>query len=263
MSSHKRLYVDESGDHGYKQLDSPDKRYLGLVGCWFDLQSYRENFQARFEALKQKYFPHDPDEPVVLHRKELLNKDGIFRVLLDPDKEASFNEELLSLIQESQFTVIAVVIDKRAHRDRYGEAAWHPYHYCLMAILERYCGYLNFTNQRGDVLAESRGGTEDHQLKQAYKRIYESGTWYRPGAWFQKVLTSHELKLKPKSKNIAGLQLADIIAHPVKQEILAEKGKIPAQEGAFGRQICSRLKGKYNREVFKGQTWGYGKILLD
>ncbi len=76
------------------------------------------------------------------------------------------------------------------------------------------------------------------------------------------MLTTHELKLKPKSKNIAGLQLADIIAHPVKQEILAEKGRIPAQEGAFGKQLCSCLKAKYNRQIYKGETWGYGKVFL-
>jgi hypothetical protein len=40
------------------------------------------------------------------------------------------------------------------------------------------------------------------------------------------VLTSKEIKLKPKNANIAGTQLADLLAYPLKQEILVENGRI-------------------------------------
>lgn len=257
-----RLYIDESGDHTYAHLDMPERRYLCLVGCFFDLAVYRQGFQPQIEALKNKYFEHDPDEPVVLHRSKLINKKGPFKVLQNTTIEDIFNTELLALVQNASFSIIAVVIDKRAHIERYGDSAWHPYHYCLTALLERYCGYLNFTNQRGDVLAESRGGREDLQLKAEYRHIYETGVYHRSAAWFQKALTSREIKLKPKSKNIAGLQLADIIAHPIKQEILYEKGCIVAVNPGFGSQLCQVLAGKYNRQVYTGEVWGYGKKFL-
>lgn len=154
------------------------------------------------------------------------------------------------------------MIDKQAHIRRYGDAAWHPYHYCLTTLLERYCGYMNFMNKRGDVLAESRGKTEDLQLKEAYKHIYSAGTNFRSPDWFQKALTSHDVKLKPKWKNVAGLQLADLIAHPVRQSILAEEGIIPAPAGIFGEEICARLMEKYNRQVYEGMIRGYGRIFL-
>lgn len=32
-----RLYIDETGDHTYKNLHEVDKKYLGLIGCVFDL----------------------------------------------------------------------------------------------------------------------------------------------------------------------------------------------------------------------------------
>ena len=35
-----RLYIDESGDHTYKHLDDPDKRYLGVTGVLFDKLRY-------------------------------------------------------------------------------------------------------------------------------------------------------------------------------------------------------------------------------
>lgn len=257
-----RLYVDESGDHSYAHLSTPERRYLCLVGCWFDLGDYQENFQPRLEALKQKYFRHDPDEPVILHRSAIINKKGPFRVLLDPEVEKQFNHDLLTLVREARFTLVAVVIDKQEHLEKYGESAWHPYHYCLTALLERYCGYLGMINKKGDVLAESRGKTADSQLKEAYKRIYGSGVFYHPASWFQQALTSHEIKLKPKFKNIAGLQLADIVAHPVKQQILLEKGCIQQVKAGFGGELCQVLEAKFNKQVYTGRIWGYGKKFL-
>ena len=93
-------------------------------------------------------------------------------------------------------------------------------------LLERYCGFLHFYNAKGDVLAESRGGIEDKQLKVAYKTIYEGGTQFREFTFFQNVLTTKEIKLKPKTANIAGLQISDLVAHPIKHEILIENNRI-------------------------------------
>lgn len=63
------------------------------------------------------------------------------------------------------YRVITVVIDKKLHRDQY--QVWHflPYHYCLAVLLERFVLFLHYGNYRGDVMIESRGGQEDHKLK--------------------------------------------------------------------------------------------------
>ena len=282
-----RLYIDESGDHSYgkkelkrpriefkdrtidyqmghyPELEKEDKRYLGLTGCIIDAEKYRSSFYPRFEELKQKHFPHNPDEPVILHRKDIINKRGPFWRLRDPEKESSFNEDLLSFIKEMDYTVITVVIDKKTHVERYGQSAYHPYHYCLSALLERYCGFLHFYNAKGDVLGESRGGTEDRQLKYAYNRIYESGTQFRRPEFFHSVLTSKEIKLKPKHANIAGIQLADLLAYPLKQEILTEKGRTNViSTGLFGIRICEVVEKKYNRHFYDKRIYGYGKVFL-
>jgi hypothetical protein len=46
--------------------------------------------------------------------------------------------------------------------------------------------------------------------------VFERGVWMTRSEVFQSALTSSELKLKPKSANISGLQLADLLGHPVK-----------------------------------------------
>lgn len=256
-----RLYIDESGDHSYRQVDAPEKRYLGLIGCFFSLEQY-PSFKEGLENLKREHFSYDPDFPLILHRKELVNRRGPFGRLLNPDIEKSFNQDLLNLLERSDFRIIAVVIDKKSHIERYKEAAFHPYHYCLACLLERYCGYLNFMNGVGDVLAESRGGREDKQLKEAFVRIYNGGTLWREANFFQRALTSKEIKLKPKSANIAGLQLADLLAHPIKQDMLVEEKRISDPGDVFGKKIHQAIVQKYNKHLYQGDIQGYGRIFL-
>ena len=258
-----RLYIDESGDHTYEDIKDPARRYLGLTACFVESEVYRTQFYPALEALKQAHFPHSPDEPVILHRKELINRRGPFWRLRDPENERRFNEAILHFLADQVYVLIAAVIDKRAHIERYSGAAYHPYHYCLAALLERYCGFLNRFNAQGDVMAESRGGTEDRQLKAAYRRLYESGTYFRDAAFFQKVLTSKEIKLKPKLANIAGLQVADLLAYPCKQEILAAEGRIEDPGEVFGKEICHCIGPKYNRRYRNGLVRGYGQVFLE
>ncbi len=154
-----RLYIDESGDHAYgkkelgefrikakkdvisipfdhyPQLESPDKRYLALMGCIIEAEKYRTIFHPALESLKQNHFSHNPDEPVILHRKDVINKHGCFWPLRDPRQEKAFNEDLLVFLKNMDYIVITVVIDKKAHIERYQEFAYHPYNYCLVAIL--------------------------------------------------------------------------------------------------------------------------------
>lgn len=253
-----RMYIDESGDHTY----SEGKRYLGLTGVIFESQNYKDIFRPSFEEFKEKHFPHNPDEPVILHRREILDKSGPFWRLRDEEKHKSFDDDFIELLEKSKFKIITVVIDKKAHFDRYKESALHPYHFCLVALLERYCGVLNYYNVRGDVLAESRGGREDMQLKDAYENVYESGTNFRKQDFFQKSLTSKEIKIKPKSANIAGLQLADLLAHPCSIEILYEKKHITNWDGEYEKRVCKSINKKYNKHVHNGKIDGYGKIFI-
>lgn len=235
-----RLYIDESGDHTYQQITSPHRRYLCLTGVIIEAEHYRGSFHPTFETIKQTHFPHDPDEPLILHRSDIINRRGLFRVLLDPDREKAFNNDFLGFVSQETYLVIAVVIDKKSHRDKYGAAAFHPYNYCLTAMLERYAGFLNHLGRKGDVLAESRGATEDRFLKYAYSRAWNTGTFYRSASFFQGALTSKELKLKPKKANIVGTQFADLLAHPIKQSILLEYNRIRATSGPFGKKYVTQ-----------------------
>ena len=75
-------------------------------------------------------------------------------------------------------------------------------------------------------------------------------------------MTSSELKVKPKSADIAGLQLADLIAHPSRREILLDNQLIANTPDIFGDKICAILRANKYMRSRSGQIQGYGKKLL-
>lgn len=253
-----RLYIDESGDHVFNRMEDASHRFLCLLGCWFRGRDLRL-FHQDLERFKQAHIPHNPDEPVILHREDIINRRKAFWRLRDPEAAARFDAALLDVISTAEFRVVAVVIDKLALKQLYPVPA-HPYHLAIGFLLQRYCGYLNHVNRRGDVLAESRGGHEDRLLKDSYSRVYERGVWMNNAEFFQKALTTKQLKLKPKSSNISGLQLADLLSHPLKQALLLERGLIPAPLAPFASRLASAAEMKFNRHLYQGRIEGYGKV---
>lgn len=79
---------------------------------------------------------------------------------------------------------------------------------------------------------------------------------------FQSALTSKELKLKPKSANIAGLQLADLLGHPVKQWTLRHFGHTAEQPAPFAARLMEVIEGKFNRQLYDDRLEGYGVVLF-
>ena len=255
-----RLYIDESGDHVFRHLEKESHRYLCLLGCWFRTHEYRA-FHVALEDFKQRHIPHNPDEPLILHREDIINRRGRFWRLRDPQRAKAFDDELLDLIARTNFKVVAVVIDKKGLREQYPTPA-HPYHLAIGFMLQRYCGYLNHINRQGDAMAESRGGKENRLLMDSYSRHYERGAWMTGSDFFQRALTSRKLKIEQKSANIAGLQLADLLGNPVRKTIVIEKGHAEGVLSAFAERIVRAVDGKFNRHLYDGRVWGYGKVLF-
>lgn len=255
-----RLYIDESGDHVFRKLEDPHHRFLCLLGCWFADNDY-VRFQQELEALKQRHLPHNPDEPLILHREDIVNQRGAFWRFRDWAAREAFDTDLLALIRHGEFRVVAVVIDKKALQDRYPTPA-HPYHLAMGFLLQRYCGYLNHINRRGDVMAESRGKVENGLLMDSYARHHARGAWHMRAEAFQRALTTHELKVKPKTANIAGLQLADLLANPFRRYVLIEQGCLTEPLGPFSEKMVAAALPKLNRHLYDGRIAGYGTVFF-
>jgi len=257
-----RLYLDESGDHVFNMTSEIPHHFLCLLGCWFQNPDYLL-FHEALESLKARHFHHHPDNPVILHREDMINARNAFKILRDENKRKKFDSELLDVVQNAEFKIVAVVIDKAALRVAYGEAAAHPYHLGIGFLLQRYAGYLNRINRMGDVMAEARGGAEDRLLKESYTRIYEHGSWgVTSAAFFQSALSSRQLKLSNKRTNISGVQLADLLAHPTKMWVLSHYGYIKDKPAPFAERLMGIVEHKFNRQLYSNQLDGYGFVLF-
>ena len=130
----------------------------------------------------------------------------------------------------------------------------------MALLLERYCFLLEEKGVVGDAMCESRGGKEDRRLKDSFNRLYRKGTDYVKSERFQNVLTSCQLKVKPKTSNVSGLQLADIVAHPSRREMLLEAGVQQSNNRVLGDSIIDVIQDKYYSRY--GKTHGYGKKMI-
>lgn len=260
LSKKFRLYIDESGTHNYSSFNDIKSRYLSLIGFIINEETYITHLQPKLLELKM-LFANDPDELPIFHREDIVNKRGVFAKLNDEVLKKEFNEIFLYLLKNLDYALCVVVLDKKSHFERYGRSAFHPYHYCANVLLERYVFYLQENGGRGDVLAEARGKQEDHALKAEYKNFYENGTYFCKPALIQQFLTSKEIKIKPKSKMIAGLEFADLLSLATKLDTLNCYGEIPDLTINFCQVVVQNIQGKY-RSSASGQIKGFGKKLI-
>jgi len=256
-----RMYIDEVGNSDLNASKDPNHRFLSLTGVILDLGYVETTVFPDLEDLKRRYFSSHPDDPVVLHRKELVNKKPPFDSLNDPVIETRFNQDLLAILSRLQYRVITAVIDKLEHQQRYETWRFDPYHYCLTVLVERYVLWLKETGQTGDVMAESRGGKEDRRLKASFERVFGKGSDFIKPEVFEAHLTSRQLKVKPKSNNIAGLQLADLIAHPSFRAFQARRNN-QALPDNFGGQIAQILENEKLHRSSQGKIEGWGRKWL-
>ena len=253
-----RLYIDEVGNADLGSSDDPNHRFLSLTGIAVALDHVDKVIHPELEALKRAFFGSHPDDPIIFHRKEMVNALPPFAALADAATRALFDAEMLASLTRWEYAVISVCIDKKRHRETYSTWRYDPYHYCLAMLLERFIFFLDNKNAQGDVLAESRGGKEDRRLKDSFENLWAKGTPYLDAGRIQKRLTSRQLKVKTKANNIAGLQLADMIAHPSRAEILHENRMVDKAPAPFAAKVIAILAGKY----YKSGGKPHGKKML-
>lgn len=258
-----RLYIDEVGNADLKNAPNDDNvRYLSLTGVTTLRSFHDETIQPAFDELKIDLFGHTQDSPVILHRREVIDRTGPFAVLNDEKIRADFDRRTLDLIGKLPYIATTVTIDKAEHVERYG--VWHfdPYHYCMRCLIERFVLWLRRHDWTGDVVAETRYRQVDKKVKASFQRIWRDGTEFISAPIVQERLTSREIKLFPKSQNCAGLQLCDLIAHPSFRAMRRLRNGEPIPDD-FGGKVAAILEDKkLARNPKTGTIYGWGRKWL-
>lgn len=240
MYSNYVVFVDESGDHSLTSIDEQYPVFV-LSFCVFEKKCYSEVLTPAVRNLKFQTFGH---EMVVLHENDIRRRKGIFGTLTQEHRE-KFVEDLSSLIDSCDFTLIAVVIDKKALKAKYFFPT-HPYHLALQFGLER---LMHFLRKKGEhesithVICEARGAAEDEDLELAFRRVCDGDNRSKKTLPFKLVVAN-------KMTNSEGLQLADLTARPVGLSVI-RKGqpnrafdvlKSKFFTGDFGAHVGNGLK---------------------
>lgn len=97
------MYVDEVGNPDLKSSDNPIHRFLSLTGVIINLDYVSQVLHPQMEELKTKYFNSHPDDPVIFHRKELVNAKSPFESLRNQEIKSKFDRELLLLLKNWEY----------------------------------------------------------------------------------------------------------------------------------------------------------------
>ena len=234
------VYLDETGDHSLELIDK-DFPIFAVVFLIVEEAEYLQKIVPAIYQLKMDYFGH---EAVVLHSRDIRKAQGHFGFLTDPQKRQPFYERLNSLMVNSEYQLIASVIRKQVHKDRYGMWADNPYDLALKFALERLLPLLEKVGQRQvHVVAEARGKREDDQLRLTFLRIVNEGTEFIGAERFRQI--QFRLECAPKVKNIVGTQMADLAAYPIARHVLDPNRADPAYE-------------IIEKKFYQGPGWGHG-----
>jgi hypothetical protein len=200
------VYVDESGDHSLASIDR-DYPVFVLALCVFHKRHYAEKIIPAVEKLKFNYFGHSS---VVLHEHEIRKQKGEFAFLSHHPTRIEFMERLSSIMEASNFILITCVVDK-ARVGRSEGATTNPYHIALGICLEALREFLAEKGQdqlQTHVVVECRGKKEDAELELEFRRICDGENHGNRQLPFNIVFAD-------KKTNLAGLQVADLVARPV------------------------------------------------
>ena len=229
------VYVDESGDHSLVSIDSAYPIF-SLAFCIFRKSQYARAVLPAITEFKFKHFGHDQ---VVLHEREIRKAKGNFSVLVETPRRASFLSGLNNLLADAPFEVIAGVIHKGQHVDRYVYPE-SPYDLALTFCMERLQKRLQ-SSRRTTIVFECRGRREDQELELVFRRICDGDNHRGDTLPF-------DLHFADKKTNSSGLQIADLVARPIGLKVLR-----PSQEN----RAWDILEPKIRRSP-QGSIWGWG-----
>lgn len=205
------IYADESGDHSLVSIN-PQNPVFVLAFCIFEKQAYMDTIVPMVQRLKFDFFGHDC---VVLHSHDIRKAHGEFNILLNAQTRQAFLERVNQIMATVPMTLIAAAIDKQRHVRRYSDPA-NPYEIALTFCMERLQHWLREHGQDrklAHLVVERRGRTEDATLELEFRRIAQGRNQVGQ-------MPNLDIRFMDKKHNSTGLQVADLVAHPIGRHVI-------------------------------------------
>lgn len=253
--------MDEVGNDDMLHTEDERHRYLSLSAVAMDQDCARDYAAPVLTAFKADIFKHDPDQPVILHRKDIMNRKGVFHALRDEETRKKFDAGIIRYLTDTKYTLITTVIDKQRMLEQKHWEEKHPYHYLMRILVEKYVQWLERQGDTGDIMPEMRQGKKDRELERAFASVRIWGADYVNAKRIKAAIPSKHLKFRSKDHNVTGLQICDLVAHPSDLCVRRQEGE-NIELGPFAQKIVPVLwNKKFDRSKW-GTVKGYGTKYL-
>lgn len=233
------LFLDESGDHDLIRID-PEYPIFVLAGCIMDSQYEAKVLTSALNRFKESFFGNNE---IVLHLAEYTRDGEGYEKLRDKDLRGEFYAGLNKIIKDTEFCLVACIIDKNEHIKHYKNAI-DPYLLSLEVIVERFIMFLKEKKEKGVIIAESRGPQLDNQLNLAFLDLKISGTRFLRPIDIMENIT--DFRIRKKGENISGLQLVDSIITPIGRRYLNKRNfyiTYDVIKSKFRKHSCGKYRG--------------------
>jgi len=205
------IYGDESGDLSLQTI-YPFYPVFVLALCIFPKQRYVVDGIKPLKDFKFTFWGHDM---TILHSWKIRRQIEDFNFLQGLDKRQYFAEALETALQNSLFTIIATGIDKYLLKEQEMQPI-NLYEISLEHCMLQVYRFLEEKQQHGKVthlVIESRMKKENGELETAFQKLIEK---------YRELQSQFPLRLifADKKANNIGLQIADLVAYPIGQEIV-------------------------------------------
>lgn len=239
------FYLDECGDQGLTKID-PGFPVFVLCGILFDDLHYTA-FCESIDACKNDFFGH---LNVILHSRDIRKCEREFCILLNDAVKLRFYTNINAIIRKNPYNIITAAIDKTAYSLKYALSGPDPYDIALSFVIERMVFLLEslkLKTKRVLIVIEKRGKKEDRKLAEHFETIRSKGTYYVSKTRMGNC--NIEIEFRDKKENVAGLQLADLIAYPIARRIISSSAENAAFE-IFRNKIYQKNGKLYGLKIF-------------
>jgi hypothetical protein len=217
------LYIDESGDSNLLVINTDFPLFV-LCGVLVS----RSEYQAMRQALNELKIDFCDGKHVILHSRDIRKQTGAFTWLQVPQRRQAFYTAINAVVQAQPYQIVAVAVRKAVYVEQFGRTLADAYALALSALLENAVLLLSQIPAPPPLhlIFERRGRREDQELARNFQHILNVGTAHLTPE--QLAVHAPTIDFRPKSDNLNGHQLADLLAYPIARHVLAASSTNPA-----------------------------------
>ena len=216
LNKYKVLSIDESGKASFDHASK-----LFVLSAVLITEKFKPKLDIKIRKLKMKFFK---DEDIVFHSRDMFRKKGQFSLLRDPKKETLFWSEFISILNNTEISLIFVIADKQKAKKQ----GWLPktiLKKSYFRLAELFLTNLTKDQSKGKIVAES-DPSQDLFLMEAHAGLQSQNQNYRNSvtsiSFVKKTNLDPDVQIADALAPIAGMIFSGVIAKSRIEKIKAK-----------------------------------------